>query len=77
MPGSIGGGSVCTLAGRLDDALLHNERLPPHPCPSPGKRPSAKAVGAKELPLRAKLVPTDERRRQNREETKLAIMGIE
>jgi hypothetical protein len=66
MPGSIGGGSdcVCTLAGRLDDALLHNERLPPHPCPSPGKRPSAKAVGAKELPLRAKLVPTDERRRQ-------------
>jgi hypothetical protein len=27
-------------------------------------RPSAKVVGAKELPLRAKLVPTDERRRQ-------------
>ena len=66
MPDSIGGGSdcVCTLAGRLDDALLHNERLPAHPCPSPGKRPSAKVGGAKELPLRAKLVPTGERRRQ-------------
>ncbi len=39
-----------------------SERL--QPCPSPGKRPSAKVAGAKELPLRAKLVLTDERRRQ-------------
>ena len=63
-PTRFGDGSdcVCTLAGRLDDALLHNERLAPHP--SPGKRPSAKVAGAKELPVRAKLVPTDERRRQ-------------
>jgi hypothetical protein len=78
---------VCTLAGRLDDALLHNEAITDkalRPCakrtstalflPRPigwtvfssdgPFRPSAKVVGAKELPLRAKLVPTDERRRQ-------------
>jgi hypothetical protein len=39
--------------------------------------PSAKVVGAKELPLRAKLVLTDEKEKTNREKTKLAAMGIE
>ena len=72
-----GSDCVCTLAGRLDDALLHNERLPAQPMPIAGKRPSAKVVGAKELPLRAKLVPTDEKEKTNREKTKVVTVGIE
>ena len=88
MPGSIwrriglhvlamGSDYVCTLAGRLNDALLHNERLPAQPMPIAGKRPSAKVVGAKELPLRAKLVPHGRKETTNREKTKVATMGIE
>ena len=40
-------------------------------------RPSAKVVGAKELPLRAKLVPHGRKETTNREKTKVATMGIE
>src|ERR1700730_6697998 len=79
MPGSIGGGSdcVCTLAGRLDDALLHNEKAATAPMPIAGEETFGESRRREGTSSSGQACPHGRKEKTNREETKLAIVGIE